>query len=118
MGIRGFFKQGLGGLHRGGGDRRWLRAHLGIETRRHVVAWGRNDFGQADVPAGLANVTAIAAGSFHNLALRGDGSVVAWGNALSGDDLASALAGHEVIALAAGLGYDLAVVRPRSPSRR
>jgi len=33
------------------------------------VAWGDNDAGQCDVPAGLSNVVAIAGGESHNLAL-------------------------------------------------
>jgi hypothetical protein len=44
-----------------------------------VVAWGSNSVGQTDVPAGLSDVTAISAGGFHNLALKNDGTVVAWG---------------------------------------
>jgi len=47
-----------------------------------VVAWGcgANDFGQCRVPAAArSGVTAIAAGTFHSLALKKDGSVVAWG---------------------------------------
>ena len=44
-----------------------------------LAGWGRNDYIQADVPAGLTNVTAIAAGVEHNLALRSDGTVAAWG---------------------------------------
>ena len=31
------------------------------------------------MPNGLSNVTAIAAGQSHNLALEGDGTVLAWG---------------------------------------
>ena len=31
------------------------------------------------MPAGLSNVVAISAGGFHSLALKGDGTVVAWG---------------------------------------
>jgi alpha-tubulin suppressor-like RCC1 family protein len=31
------------------------------------------------VPSGLSGVAAIAAGTFHSLALKGDGTVVAWG---------------------------------------
>ena len=31
------------------------------------------------MPAGLSNIVAIAAGGFHSLALRSDGTVVSWG---------------------------------------
>ena len=34
-----------------------------------VAAWGANYCGQTDVPSGLSNVVAIAAGEFHSLAL-------------------------------------------------
>ncbi len=58
-----------------------------------VVAWGcgttypvtnttytyARDFGQCTVPSGLSNVTTIAAGPFHTLALKSDGTVAAWG---------------------------------------
>jgi hypothetical protein len=47
------------------------------------VAWGcayaGQDYGQCNVPAGLSGVTAIAAGDSHSLALKSDGTVVAWG---------------------------------------
>jgi pimeloyl-ACP methyl ester carboxylesterase len=45
-----------------------------------VVAWGDNSQGQTNVPAGLTNVIAIAAGGNHSLALKSDGTVVAWGD--------------------------------------
>ena len=35
--------------------------------------------GQADVPAGLENVVALAAGYYHSLALKSDGTVIGWG---------------------------------------
>jgi pyridoxal phosphate enzyme (YggS family) len=44
-----------------------------------VHAWGWNSYGQADVPADLGPVTAIAAGQIHTVALRTDGMVRAWG---------------------------------------
>src|SRR5690606_27282758 len=44
-----------------------------------VVAGGDNRAGQGVVPEGLNNIVAIAAGEWHNLALRADGTVVAWG---------------------------------------
>ena len=44
-----------------------------------VVAWGSDSYGQSTVPDGLSDVTAIAAGNAHSLALKSDGTVVAWG---------------------------------------
>jgi hypothetical protein len=41
-----------------------------------IVAWGRNDYGQCDVPSPNS---AIAAGWFHSLGLKQNGSIVAWG---------------------------------------
>jgi translation initiation factor RLI1 len=35
-----------------------------------VVAWGRDVFGQTTVPAGLSGVVAIAAGTYHTVALK------------------------------------------------
>jgi trimeric autotransporter adhesin len=36
------------------------------------------------VPPGLSNVVAIATGDYHSIALRSDGTVVAWGLNTSG----------------------------------
>jgi alpha-tubulin suppressor-like RCC1 family protein len=44
-----------------------------------VVAWGWDYYGQTDVPRGLPDAVAVAAGYYHSLALRSDGMVVAWG---------------------------------------
>ncbi|HZS86227.1 MAG TPA: MBG domain-containing protein [Chloroflexota bacterium] len=57
-------------------------AHAAGPLPGTVVAWGCGgglDFGQCSVPAGLSGVTAIAAGDYHSLALKSDGTVVAWG---------------------------------------
>ena len=43
------------------------------------LGWGRDEYGQADIPGGLSNVIAMAGGVFHSLALRTDGTVAAWG---------------------------------------
>lgn len=44
-----------------------------------VVAWGGNRFGQTRIPAGLRNVTAVAAGALQGLALKRDGTIASWG---------------------------------------
>lgn len=53
--------------------------HSGWVTAPGVVAWGYNDDGQAAVPSGLHDVTAIAAASAFSLALHRDGTVTGWG---------------------------------------
>jgi parallel beta-helix repeat protein len=45
-----------------------------------VLAWGVNAYGQTNVPAGLTNVTAIAGGWNHSMALSRDGTVAVWGS--------------------------------------
>jgi hypothetical protein len=44
-----------------------------------LVAWGRTNYNQADIPGGLSNVVSVVGGLYHSLALRADGTVVAWG---------------------------------------
>ena len=46
----------------------------------NVAACGDNIFGQCDLPAQATNVIAIAAGAWHNLALRADGTILTWGD--------------------------------------
>jgi YD repeat-containing protein len=71
-----------------------------------VVAWGNNDYGQTDVPADLKNVIAVAAGDGQSLALRADGTVVAWGRSYQ----TAVPAGlSNVIAVAAGSYHSLAL---------
>ncbi len=44
-----------------------------------LVAWGPGYWGQTNVPPGLNDAIALAAGQYHVLALRANGTVVAWG---------------------------------------
>ena len=63
------------------------------------------------MPGGLAGVTAVAGGELHSLALKGDGTVVAWGCGGAVDSgqcsVPSGLAG--VTAIAAGVDHSLAL---------
>ena len=85
-----------------------------------VVAWGLNGDGQTDVPSGLSNVVAIAAGvgwgGNHSLALTAEGRVVAWGAGAPGTSdypnygqttVPSGLS--NVVAIAAGSFHSLAL---------
>jgi Regulator of Chromosome Condensation (RCC1) repeat protein len=62
----------------------------------------------SDVPADLTNAIAIAAGGWHNVALRSDGTVTAWGDDTFGQtDLPDGLT--NVIAIASGDWHSLAL---------
>jgi hypothetical protein len=60
------------------------------------------------VPTGLNNVIAIAAGSMHSVALRGDGTVVCWGDN-SADRTNVPPEATNVVAIAAGEYHTLAL---------
>jgi alpha-tubulin suppressor-like RCC1 family protein len=97
-----------------------------------AVAWGQNSYGQlgtgalssfSDVPtpvSGLDFVTSISAGRRHSLALRADGTVVAWGaggdgqlgdGEAAGSDLPVAVSGLTgVKAISAGGSFSLALL--------
>jgi hypothetical protein len=69
------------------------------------VAWGDNNYGQCNVPALPAGLTyvEIAAGAFHTVARRSDGSVVAWGQNLYGQcDVPALPSGLTYVEIAAG----------------
>ena len=92
---------------RGGDCGGWV-SQSGADGRRPVVAWGDNGYGQTDVPGGLSNVVAIAAGEYHSLALTAEGTVVAWGdNDYGQTNVPSGLS--NVVAIAAGGYHSLAL---------
>jgi hypothetical protein len=75
-----------------------------------LVAWGSNDAGDSrtNIPSGLTSVVAIAACDLHDLALRPDGTVMAWGESIFNQlDLPPDLT--NVIAIAGALYHSLAL---------
>lgn len=85
-----------------------------FSTGRRVVAWGPTRVaGQTNVPAGLSNVFSISATDSHSLALKTDGTVVAWGKNASGQcNVPQGLT--NVLSVAAGYGYSLALSADRT----
>ncbi|MEO5712902.1 MAG: hypothetical protein ABIT37_05380, partial [Luteolibacter sp.] len=89
---------------------------LALQTNGTVRAWGgRNTYGQTTVPAGLTDVIGVAAGgeywledSGFSLALKKNGTVVAWGCNTEGQTtVPSGLSG--VVAISAGRVHGLAL---------
>ncbi|WP_338707415.1 S-layer homology domain-containing protein [Paenibacillus amylolyticus] len=83
-------------------------ASMALKSDGTLVAWGRNDFGQLNVPLGLSEVVAIDVGYFHTLALKSDGTVVGWGNNSVGQlNVPAGL--NDVVAIATGSNHSLAL---------
>jgi hypothetical protein len=76
-----------------------------------VIVWGTyNGFGITNVPASATTVIALAAGDGHCLALKSDGTVVAWGqNNASQTNVPATLT--NVVSIAAGSSHSLALKR-------
>jgi alpha-tubulin suppressor-like RCC1 family protein len=81
-----------------------------------VSAWGTDtnsigmdpSYGQSLVPAGLSNVVAAAAGGYHSLVLKADGTMAAWGdNSYGQTNVPPGLS--NVVAIAAGGFHNLAL---------
>jgi hypothetical protein len=77
-----------------------------------VVCWGDNASGQTNVPSSLSNVLGVAAGGYHSMALKSNGTVVCWGatnrNFNYGQtNMPPSLS--NVMAIAAGYGHSMAL---------
>lgn len=76
---------------------------------RIAVGWGNNRLGQLSIPVGLTNVSTIAAGFAHSLALSETGEVEAWGDNRFRQIEVPASASSGVLAVAAGGMHSLAL---------
>src|ERR1039458_367185 len=91
-------------------SKRFFRAALANgQSVGTVIAWGDNTYGQCNVPQGLTNVMAIAAGYQHSLALKMDGTVAAWGKDDDNGEADVPVGLSNVKAIAAGWGTSLAL---------
>ena len=80
-------------------------------TVQGIIVWGSFSYGNSsltNVPASVTNIIALAAGDQHCLGLRGDGTVVAWGdNSFRQISVPSNLT--NVVGIAAGSTHSLAL---------
>src|SRR5688572_18522770 len=75
----------------------------------YPVAWGTGGFSLTNPPPTLSNtVVAIAAGSYHNLAVLDNGTVAAWGDNILGKAMPPAGL-NGVVAVAGGGNHSLAL---------
>jgi alpha-tubulin suppressor-like RCC1 family protein len=74
-----------------------------------VVAWGDDEDGECDVPAGLTNAIAVAGGYGFSLALLNNGTVIGWGDNSYGET--NVPTGRtNVVAVAAGAYHGVALL--------
>jgi len=75
-----------------------------------VFGWGANSSGQATIPPGATNVTAIGAGALHSLAITQARTVVGWGANNQGQSDTSKVGLSNVVAVAGGIYHSVALL--------
>jgi len=86
------------------------RFSLALSTNGTITGWGENNRGQSTPPEG-SNYIAISAGTYHGLALRGVGSLIAWGGQPSDieNGLTNCPEGTDFKAISAGGNFNVAL---------
>jgi len=79
------------------------RHAVALRADGSVVAWGDNSAGQRDIPPGITDAVAVAAGDRFTAVLRADGSCQSWGMALKWP-MQSPAAGEKIVHIASGAG--------------
>ena len=84
-----------------------------IRSDGTMVGWGApNLYGQLTPPANASNLIDVAGGRYHTLALKADGTIVAWGDNTWGQlNVPAGLT--NVVALGAGRYHSQAIAAPR-----
>ncbi len=93
--------------------------NLALQADGTVIGWTVSG-GPAGVPAGLSNVVAISVGGGYlqqsfAVALKADGTLVAWGNNDTAGQVNAPAGINSAIAISAGSGSTLAYLNDRSP---
>jgi len=88
---------------------------LALRADGTVLAWGRNRYGQTNVPAHVTNAVGVAGGGYHSLALHADGTVSAWGWNVFGQTNVPARVTNAV-GVAGGDGHSLALCMRGDPT--
>ncbi|HEU5124134.1 MAG TPA: immunoglobulin domain-containing protein [Verrucomicrobiae bacterium] len=78
-----------------------------VLTVSPVATWGTIFLSKNEIPAGLSNVIALAAGDSHSLALESDGTVKAWGDGEQKTNVPANVT--NVVAISAGYWGSLAL---------
>ena len=71
----------------------------------NVWAWGDNEYGESTAPLAITNISAIAAGEYHSVAVEDNGTVIQWGN--NWGDVPADLT--NAVAVAAGYEHSIAL---------
>jgi alpha-tubulin suppressor-like RCC1 family protein len=90
---------------------------VNIITPGNAWGWGDDAYGQSTPPTGASNFIAVAAGTYHSVAVLENGSIVQWGD-YEPDDFHAPIAptpvgspptNSNIVAVAASVAHDLAL---------